>query len=149
MNTHLPDASRLTPWDDIDLVSGRACFGSRRSRTLRLRLPAHERLRPGHETWSVWLRTLARDAAEQLGAAGVDDQVAADVLQPLKALEEDPSFWQHQGLGLALFTAPGFAGRLRLPVAPDEQVAVGAVFRLRPLIPLLAPSIGFLVLALA
>jgi hypothetical protein len=95
------------------------------------------------------LRTQAREAAEQLAVAGIDGQVAADLLEPLKDLESDPDFWQSQGPALALFTAPAFAARLRLPVELAEEVAVGPVFRLRPLIPLLSPSSGFLVLALA
>lgn len=150
MNTHLPDATQLTPWDDIDLVSGESLLRLSEVEGPCVTFYLHTSVfGPDTRLGPSWLRTQAREAAERLAAAGVDDQVAANLLEPLKTLENDPDFWQHQGPALALFTAPGFAARLRLHVPPGEQVAVGPVFRLRPLIPLLSPSSGFLVLALA
>ena len=150
MNTHLPAARELTPWDEIDVVSEegllRLCEVKGPCVSVYLHTPVFG---PDTRQGPSWLRTLARDAAGRLRAAGVDDQTAADVLEPFRTLEDDPAFWEHQGPGLALFTAPGFAARLRLPVAVEEQVVVGAVFRLAPLVPLLNPSSGFLVLALA
>jgi hypothetical protein len=95
------------------------------------------------------LRHRLQEAAAGLAGAGVEESVATEVLAPLHALEDDAEFWQHQADGLALFAAPGYAARFRLPIEVTEQVVVGESFRLRPLVPLLSADGGLFLLALA
>jgi hypothetical protein len=89
------------------------------------------------------------EAAKGLADAGVERSLAGELLAPLHALEDDAEFWQHQAQGLALFAAPGYAARFRLPIEVTEQVVVGESFRLRPLVPLLSTDGGLFLLALA
>jgi hypothetical protein len=150
MNSHLPHVAHTTPWDEIDLASADSLLRLSEVEGPCVTFYLHTSVfGPDTRVGPSRLRTQAREAAEQLAAAGIDHQVAADLLEPLKDLESDPDFWQSQGPALALFTAPTFAAHLRLPVELAEEVAVGPVFRLRPLVPLLSPTSGFLVLALA
>lgn len=81
------------------------------------------------------------DRAAELGATD-------DVLAPLRALVGDDEFWQQQSAGLALFSAPGFFRRHRLSVEAAEEVRIGEVFHLRPLVPV-ASGERFRLLALS
>ncbi len=99
--------------------------------------------RSGPETLQdpIQLRNLL-DRAAALGAS-------EDLLAPMRELLGDDDFWQHQGDGLALFAAPGFFRRYRLPVEVAEQVNVSESFRVRPLIPLVSDQDTFRILALS
>jgi hypothetical protein len=99
--------------------------------------------RSGPETLQgpVQLRNLL-DRAEELGADG-------ELLAPMRELLDDDDFWQHQSEGLALFSAPGFFRRYRLPVEVPEQVDVSESFRVRPLVPLVSDNDTFRILALS
>ena len=72
------------------------------------------------------LRHRLQEAAARLADAGVGEAAAGQLLAPLHALEDDTEFWQHQADGLALFAAPGYAARFRLPIEVTEQVVVGS-----------------------
>lgn len=82
------------------------------------------------------------DRAAELGAT-------EDLLAPLRALIDDPTFWQHQADGLALFSAPGIFRSHRLPIEVDESVTVSDTFRVRPLVPLVQTGDEFRILALS
>jgi hypothetical protein len=89
----------------------------------------------------VQLRNLLDRAAE----LGADDELLA----PMRELLDDGDFWQHQSEGLALFAAPGFFRRYRLPVEVSEQVDVSNSFRVRPLVPLISDNDTFRIIALS
>ncbi|GAA2487455.1 hypothetical protein [Terrabacter carboxydivorans] len=150
MNTQPSTGTASTPWDDLDPGSAESL--QRLSETdgpcVSVYLPTSVQ-GPDVRLGPSRLRTLVRQAARDLSEAGVEDRVAAELLAQLRDLEGDDDFWQGRAPGLGLFVAPGVAMRARLPVAPDEQVVVGTAFRLHPLIPLVTPSGGFLVLALS
>ena len=150
MNHQLSAAAPSTPWDEVDLVSVESLLrlSEADGPCVSIYLPTSVQ-GPDVRLGPSRLRTLVRQAAADLSEAGVDDRVATELLAQLRALESDDDFWQVRAPGLALFVAPGFALHARLPVAPSEQVVVGEAFRLRPLIPLVTPTGGFLVLALA
>lgn len=150
MNTLLSAAGPSTPWDEVDLVSVESLL--RLSEITGPCVTIYQQTSvygPDARLGPSRLRTHVRQAAGDLSEAGVDDRVAAELLEQLRSLEGDDDFWQVRTPGISLFVAPGFAMRARLPVAPTEQVVVGSAFRLRPLIPLVTPSAGFLLLALA
>jgi hypothetical protein len=107
--------------------------------------------RHGAETLqgAAQLRKLLRAAEARLAASGISTSAAAAILQPAAALVTDPPFWQHQAEGLALFLAPGFHRRFRLPESFPPRCEVGARFAVRPLLPLLLGGGRFYVLALS
>jgi Bacterial archaeo-eukaryotic release factor family 3 len=105
----------------------------------------------GPETLSgpVRLRHLVDSASDELGLAGTAEPTVKEILTPLRALLGNEPFWQHQGDGLALFSAPGFFASFRVPISLPEEAAVGTSFRIRPLLPLLSADGAFFILALA
>lgn len=111
-------------------------------------LPTH-RGGPGTRQDPIRLRNLLDEATARLDAEGVDRRRSEDLLAPHRALLDDAGFWRHLADGLALYAAPGFHRRFRLPLALDEEVAVGPTFRVRPLLPLLSGAGHFFVLALS
>lgn len=134
----------------IDLVSPRAvtAMGAVEGPCVSVFMPTH---RHGPETMQgpVRLRNLVERAARELTDGGTSAEVSANVLAPARALLDDAAFWQHQGDGLAVFAAPGWFSRFRLPLALVEEVTVGSSFRVVPLIPLLSGDGRFFVLALS
>jgi hypothetical protein len=109
-------------------------------------MPAH---RGGAEQDPIRFRKLLCAAEERLPARGFRAPEARDFLAPARALLEDPSFWPSQSDGLALFMAPQFLRVYRLPRAFQEQVEVGGLFYVTPLLPLLTGDGRFYVLALS
>jgi len=95
------------------------------------------------------LKNLLREAEQRLKNHGLDEEAVAALLAPAQELIDDHVFWRHQADGLALFLAPGFSRRFRVPLAFTERVVIGERFALRPLMPLLATSGRFYVLALS
>ena len=87
----------------------------------------------------IRLKNVVRDVAERLeqdwGMRGPD---ADKLLDPVKQLIDDNSFWLHQGEGLALFLSPDTFKSFRLPVQPNELAVVEKRFHLKPLLPLLS-----------
>ncbi|EWT00999.1 hypothetical protein N865_12330 [Intrasporangium oryzae NRRL B-24470] len=150
MNMHLPEASGTPREVDVGLLTEGDLLrlSEVEGPCVSVYLPTSV-FGPDTRQGPARLRTLLRDVVQRLEDAGLEDRAIGDLLGPIRVLENDPSFWQHQGPGLALFAAPGFSAGFRLPVAIDDRVAVGAAFRLRPLLPLLAPDGAFFVLALA
>lgn len=101
------------------------------------------------EPGAIHLKNLLRRAEELLDGAGVAAPEAASLLAPVRALLDDPGFWQAQGEGLAVFAAPQGLWTVRLGAAPEAEVQLGSRFALAPLLPLLPPVVRFYVLALS
>jgi hypothetical protein len=104
---------------------------------------------PGTRSGPSRLHRLATEAATMLREDGLGPAEADEVVAPLRHLENDLAFWQHQGEGLALFAAPGFFEGYRLAGAPAEQVHVGESVRVLPLLPELSADTSFYILALS
>lgn len=111
-------------------------------------LPTH---RGGPQTRQdpIRLRNLLDEAGAQLASSGLDPRQQGELLAPWRALLDDGEFWRYLADGLALYGAPGFHRRFRVPLPLDEEVTVGPSFRIRPLLPLLAGDGHFFVLALS
>ncbi len=124
----------------------RALLGARQVPCLSVFLPTHP---GGAEADPIRWRRCLNSAADQLVEHGWRSAQAREFLRPAAALLEEPIFWKEQSNGLAFFLAEGFHRRFRLPLAFEEQVAVGRHFVLTPLLPLLAGSGRFFVLALS
>lgn len=97
----------------------------------------------------VQLRNLldqVRDQAPQRGLSATD---AGSMLAPAVDLLEDPSFWEGDLEGIALFLRPDDPTILRLPFAPSLFVEVDEQVHVRPLWRHLEPDGTFFVLGLS
>lgn len=97
----------------------------------------------------IRLKNLLRQAATELDAAGLDRAQVDARLDPLRALVDNSTFWQHQSDGLALFASESTVRHFRVPLPFVESVVVGDRFRLLPLWPLASGDDTFYVLALS
>jgi hypothetical protein len=115
---------------------------------LTLSMPTH---RHGAETLQgpVMLRNLLREAEQELRAADVPPATCNALTEPLSAVADDASFWQHQADGLVAWSAPGFHRTVRVPYDVAASVTVGSGFQVRPVLPLATVGGSFLVLALS
>ena len=98
---------------------------------------------------AIRLHNLIQEAAERLNALGVRRAEIDDMLDPARALLDDPELWERRALGIAIFASPGWLARYRLPIELAESVVVGPRFHLKPLFALLASDGRFYLLALA
>jgi len=108
-----------------------------------LHLPTH---RAGNEIRQdpIRLQNLLSIAAERLGKNGEDG-----LLDPVRELVADDSFWRHQTDGLALFSSSAGFRRVQLPYAVDELCEVGNRFIIKPLLRAVTGDGRFFVLALS
>ncbi|HVG09927.1 MAG TPA: hypothetical protein VNM67_19655 [Thermoanaerobaculia bacterium] len=87
----------------------------------------------------IRLKNVVRDIAERLEEDwGMRSPDADKLLDPVKQLIDDNSFWLHQSDGLALFLSPDTFESFRLPVQLNELAVVEKRFHLKPLLPLLS-----------
>ena len=97
----------------------------------------------------IRLKNLLKTAEEQLVERGLRRTKAKDLLRPASDLIDNAEYWQFRGDGLALFLAPDLFRDFRSPMPFHELVVVGDRFEIKPLLPLLADSGHFFVLALS
>jgi hypothetical protein len=74
---------------------------------------------------------------------------ARDYLAHLKDLHDGADFWSNQCDGLAAFVSRDFQGTYRLPWSFREEVQVGGLFLVTPLLPLLHGEGRFFLLAIS
>ncbi len=111
-------------------------------------MPTH-RFRPDIGEDPLRLRLLLDEAHGRLCALGLRSPHAWEVLAPHRELLGRLDVWLHQSFGLALFAAPGFHRRFRVPLPLDQEVTVGSRFRVRQLLSLPADDEQFSVLSLS
>jgi len=111
-------------------------------------MPTH-RFRPDIGEDPLRLRILLDEAHARLCSLGLRSPHAWEVLAPHRELLGRLDFWLHQSFGLALFAAPGFHRRFRVPLPLDQDVTVGSRFRVRQLLTLPSGDEQFSVLALS
>jgi hypothetical protein len=106
---------------------------------------------PGREALGgpIRLKNLLDNAEATLVAGGAKRTEAHEIMQPAWALHGNAEFYRTPGLGLALFSAPGFFRYFRLPLDLPQLALVGDRFHLKPLLPLLTGDGRFYVLALS
>jgi hypothetical protein len=105
----------------------------------------------GPETLSgpARLRELVAQASGLLSEHGVDQKQAEELLAPARELMGNEPFWQTQSDGLAVYSAPGHSAHYRVPIAFQEEAAVGEAYRIRPLLPMVTADGVFYILALS
>jgi hypothetical protein len=84
----------------------------------------------------IQLNNLIAQAKVQLKETDCSNTVCDELLLPIKQIQENTTFWQTQGDGLAIFSAPGLFAIYRLPLVFDKLVKVGDCFHIKPLLPL-------------
>ncbi|HHX86077.1 MAG TPA: hypothetical protein GX694_12280 [Actinomycetales bacterium] len=111
-------------------------------------MPTH---RSGPETREgpLRLRSLLDRAEAGLVEGGTSAEDAAEILAPLRELEDNSRLWQRVADGLALYAARDTSRVFRVTTEFSEQVHVGDSFAVRPLVPLVVGDGGFLILALS
>lgn len=90
--------------------------------------------------------TTAASELEELGMRGPD---VRKMLAPGRELLHDPDFWRHPGESMAAFFAEKKHQFFHLPLKVPEFLFVGTEFHLKPLLPLVADSEHYYVLAVA
>lgn len=109
-------------------------------------MPTHRR---GAEEDPIRFRNLLKQAETKLIAQGMRSPEVRDFLAPLQAFQEVAGFWSHQCDGLAMFVSRDFQAMYRLPWGFQEEVQVGGLFLVTPLLPLLHGEGRFFLLALS
>jgi hypothetical protein len=111
-------------------------------------MPAHRR---GAETQQdrPRLKNLLDRAESRLLALGLRTPDVRALLQPGRERLAEGVFWRHQGDGLAMYLARGWARDFRLPWTLPELLVVGGRCHLRPLLEGMWPDQPFHLLALS
>ena len=87
----------------------------------------------------IRLKNVIRSVAERLEKDwGMRSPDADKLLDPVKQLVDDNSFWLHQSDGLVLFRSSDTFKSFQLPVQLNELAVVEKRFHLKPLLPLLS-----------
>ncbi|TVR08705.1 MAG: hypothetical protein EA385_09390 [Salinarimonadaceae bacterium] len=82
----------------------------------------------------IALGNLARQAREQLEAAGFDKRRLADLMDQIDAVASDEEFWRLQANSLAVLATPDRMWTFRLPNQLSAIVEVSDRFHLKPLL---------------
>ncbi|MFM7064954.1 MAG: hypothetical protein ACKO04_15935 [Actinomycetes bacterium] len=148
MNESPADLRAVGDADPVTRQEVRRLAGWDRGPCVSIVMPTH-RFRPDIGEDPLRLRGLLDEAHARLCALGLRSSAAWQVLAPHRELLGRLDFWLHQSFGLALFAAPGFHRRFRVPVPLEQEVTVGSRFRVRQLLSLPAGDEQFSVLALS
>jgi hypothetical protein len=126
--------------DLLSLQTGRPCVS--------IYMPTY---RSGSETQQnpIRFKNLLRSVQERLVETGMKDTDAAEFMRPVRELGDEPTFWQQQSEGLAIFRSPEVLRTYRLPMALDEHAVVENRFHLKPLFSLLSGDGQFYIVSLS
>lgn len=120
----------------------------RRPGSVSLFMPTHRAGRQVRQD-PIRLSNLLTETRHALTTRGIDGDAIEATLASIQALLDDRDFWRNQGHGLAIFATPEQQHIFRLPIDVEQLVVVGDRFQLKPLLPLLARSRRFYLLALS
>ena len=82
----------------------------------------------------IELKNLAKEAVQQLRAAGMDKRQTIAIAEQLDDLVDDDEFWRFQAHSLAIFATPENMRTFRVPNALDPLVEVSDRFHVKPLL---------------
>ena len=97
----------------------------------------------------IELKNLAKQAVQQLEAAGADKRRVAALAEHLDDLVDDDEFWRFQARSLAVLATPDNIRTFRVPNALSPMVEVSDRFHLKPLLRAVTFPNACYVLALA
>lgn len=133
---------KFLSWKDLEVLAH-----TRADPAVSIYMPANRK--GNYEQDPIRLGNLLREAERRLVEHGLRTPDAGKLLEPARQLLDDAHFWQHQGDGLAIFSAFGVFEYYRLPYKFDELVVVGGGFYVKPLLPLFTEDEAFYVLAIS
>ena len=112
-------------------------------------MPTSDRQEMTFKTLRLQFRAHVDQAAEKLKQAEeIDPADYEPLLERLREMVDDRSFWNRTGDGVAVFMAPGFEAVYFLPVRFEGQCVVGHNFHTRPLLEHIAAPTDYWVLAI-
>ena len=82
----------------------------------------------------IQVKNLAKEAVDQLTAAGADKRRLLDLIEEFDDLIEDDIFWAYQARGLVIYATPDNLRSFRVPNALQPVVKVSDRFHLKPLL---------------
>ena len=82
----------------------------------------------------IALKNLAKQAVDQLAAAGTDKRSIWPIETALAEIGADDGFWSHQANSLAIFATPESLRTFRLPSKLQSSVHVSDRFHIKPLL---------------
>lgn len=97
----------------------------------------------------ILLKSLGKEAIDQLDAAGADKRRVGDLVEELDDLIDDDEFWRFQAHGLAIYATPENLRTFRVPNTLAPMAAISDRFHLKPLLRSITFSNACYVLALA
>ena len=98
----------------------------------------------------IRLKNLLRSVHDRLAEDwGLRNGKAGSLLEPVRDLLGNQTFWEHQNEGLALFRSADLFETFQLPLALRELAVVENRFHLKPLFPLLSGDGHFYILCLS
>lgn len=97
---------------------------------------------------AILLKNHWKDVVGKLQQQGLKEREIEHLLEPVKTLIDNRTFWKHQSDGLALFLADGFWRQYTLPVKFEAFNHVANSFYLKPLMPMFSGDGRFFLLAL-
>lgn len=98
---------------------------------------------------SLQFKNLLREAEEQLGRFELRGPEIRAILEPGYTLINDSDFWRHSKDGMAVFLSEDLFLCYQLPISFHTNLIVAEAFHLKPLIPVLADSVVFYILAVS
>lgn len=112
-------------------------------------LPTH---RSGEESLlrkdALQLKNLLKEASTNLEERGLSENEISELLQPAKALIDDPMFWRHQSDGLALFLTEHQFKYYTIPISFEAYSYISSELYLKPILALFNEDRPFYLLTL-
>lgn len=112
-------------------------------------MPTHVAAGAEGQQDAVRLKNLAEQVEQQLADEWLRAAEARDMVAAIHELPIDHEFWEIRSHGLALFLDRQSLKRFRVPMRLEELALVNRRFHVKPLLPLLASSHRFFILALS
>jgi hypothetical protein len=109
-------------------------------------MPTHRSVAESRQD-QITLKTLLREAQEQLLARGLHETAVTQFLAPARELEGNSAFWRERSDGLAIFLTETTAHQYHVPLNLPRLVFAGHRFYVKPLLPLLDSDYEFFILA--
>ena len=134
--------------DSIRKTDLKNLMGIKKSWCVSLYMPIRKAGREKRQN-PILFKNLLKKAEDQLAQAGISEKEKMKLLKPAQKILGDPSFWQYQSEGLAVFISSALFLVYRLPERFEELVSVARRFHLKPLLLLLSRGRHYYVLALS
>ena len=148
----------VSPIDPVSADTVKGLLGVEADVYLSITMPTHRAGAEGLREDGIRFRNCVGKAEDLLKEHGVTGIRLQSTVEPLKELEGDELFWEHQAEGLAIFLAPPPVDdakgkptfrRFRLPHAVAEEVVAGDRFEVLPLVPMTNGGGRFFVLGVS